>query len=370
MLPSYTDAPMDLVLPTPGTRLGDLVRELELRLSGTSVGPGLLPELAATIPDAASYVLVLFDGLGHHQLDHPNARSLAAAGVARISASFPTTTTVNLATVATGLEPAGHGMISHYMWLAELESVVNVLKWVTPEGVHTGYETSGFLPHPNLWERLKAAGIEPIAVQPGEFGSTPLTKLLYRGCRFEGVYSVDEAVDATVELSRVPGRLVFTYFPQVDVAAHIWGQRSAEYEESLRLVDTAWSQIVSRSSVPTIGTADHGHLDYRFEDKVMLRDPAYDALTFYGDPRSLFVRGDRELIRRVAVESGTEPIWVGAGDHIWREPRHRWLEDRIPDAVLMAPSGRVLLPRGFDRRLTGYHGGLSPEETGIPLLVG
>jgi hypothetical protein len=275
-----------------------------------------------------------------------------------------------MATIATGLEPAAHGVISHYMWLEELQSVVNTLKWFTPAGVHTGYDTKGFLPGPNLWERLRTAGIEPITVQPGDFSSTPLTQMLYRGCRFEGVYSVDEAVDATVELSREPRRLVFTYFPQVDFAAHVWGQQSEEYRASMQLVDTAWSRIVSRAAVPVIGTADHGHLDYRLEDKVMVRDPAYDELTFYGDPRSVFVRGTDELIERVATDLRTEPIWVGAGDLLWPGERHPELERRIPRAVFLAPSGKVLLPKGFDKRLTGYHGGLSPEEVGIPLLVG
>lgn len=361
---------MPLSLSEPGHRLGDLVREVELRLVGSSVGPGLAPEISAAIPDARSYVLVLFDGLGHHQLDHPAALSLAEASVARLAAPFPSTTTVSMATVATGMEPAQHGMISHYMWLAELGAVVNVLKWVTPAGVRTDHDTIDFLPRPNLWERLKAGGIEPITVQPGDFASTPLTRLLYRGCRFEGVYSVEEAVAATVDLSREPGRLVFTYFPQVDFAAHLWGQDSTEYESALRAMDTAWSQIAARAGVPVLATADHGHLDYRAEDKILLRDPAYNDLTFFGDPRSLFVRGDVDLIERVADESGTRPVWTNDRDGLWAGHRHPRLHERLPDAILMAPPRRVLLPRGFDKRLTGYHGGLAPQEVGIPLLVG
>jgi hypothetical protein len=248
--------------------------------------------------------------------------------------------------------------------------VVNVLKWVTPAGVHTNHDTEGFLPAPNLWERLKAAGIEPITIQPGAFAGTPLTSLLYRGCRFEGVYSVDEAVAATVDLSRPSGRFIFTYFPQVDFAAHVWGQRSLEYEEALRAVDTAWSLMTARAQAVVVGTADHGHLDYRFEDKVLLRDPAYEELTFFGDPRSLFVRGEADLIEAVAKEAVTEPIWADDHAGLWPGRRHARLEERLPEAILMAPPNRVLLPRGFDKRLTGYHGGLAPEEVGIPLMVG
>jgi hypothetical protein len=41
----------------------------------------------------------------------------------------------------------------------------------------------------------------------------------------------------------------------------------------------------------------------------------------------------------------------------------------LPDALLLAPEGKVILPRGFDKRLRGYHGGLDEREVRVPLLV-
>ena len=82
------------------------------------------------------------------------------------------------------------------------------------------------------------------------------------------------------------------------------------------------------------------------------------------------VRGSRRLIGRLAAETGAlliEPEqfvpWLGPG------PRHKELDRRLPDAVLLAPPGKVILPPGFDKRLVGYHGGLSREEVAVPLLV-
>jgi hypothetical protein len=54
-----------------GGGLINLVAELERRLTGKAVSPGLQPELAAAVPDAAGYLLVLCDGLGDGQLAHP-----------------------------------------------------------------------------------------------------------------------------------------------------------------------------------------------------------------------------------------------------------------------------------------------------------
>ena len=49
---------------------------------------------------------------------------------------------------------------------------------------------------------------------------------------------------------------------------------------------------------------------------------------------------------------------------------HPQIDERLPDAVLLAPDRRLLIPSGFDKRLVGYHGGLDPREATIPLLVG
>jgi hypothetical protein len=43
---------------------------------------------------------------------------------------------------------------------------------------------------------------------------------------------------------------------------------------------------------------------------------------------------------------------------------------RLGETVLLAPPGKAIIPRGFDKRLRCYHGGLSDEEVKIPLLVG
>jgi hypothetical protein len=346
--------------------------ELESRLGSSPPLPGLDTDLSGAIPSGASYVLVLFDGLGVAQLGVPETASLAASHRGVLHAPFPTTTTVALATIATGLAPAGHGVIGHLMWLPELERVVNVLKWRTPEGADVDFDTTSFLPAPNLWERMKAAGVEPITIQPGDFQGTPLTRAVYRGCRFEPVYGMEESVAATVELAATPNRLIFTYFQQVDFAAHVWGQRSGDYLSALSSVDRAWSALCARlpANVTLIGTADHGHINYREADKIPIRDE-FDRLIAYGDPRSVYLRGAPDLIGAFAQQAGSSVESIEDLRRVWgaEHGTHPQLPFREPDAAVLAPTGRVLLPKGFDRRLIGYHGGLDPAEVEIPLLV-
>jgi hypothetical protein len=352
--------------------LANLVAELEHRLTGTHAVDRLPPENAAMIPEGATYVLALFDGLGAAQLEHRSAEEMRSSLCGVIDAPFPSTTTVSMATVATGSHPRTHGTIGHQMWVPDLGRVVNVLKWRAPTGEVVDVDTTDWLPAPNLWERLTVRGVEAITVQPGQFASSPLTQALYRGARFEPVYTDSERIEATIQLAAQPGRLVFVYFAEVDFAAHVYGQESPMYNDALADADRAWSELSRRlpEGAVLVGTSDHGHVDFSASSKVLIRDPRYSDLTFYGDPRALYVRGDRHVIDHLAAEAGAELLeprairsMLGPGDD------HPELEARLPDALLLPPPDRLLIPRGMDRRLIGYHGGDTPEERSIPLLV-
>lgn len=359
-----------LIPSVTGRGLVNLVAEFERRLTGSARAAGLDDDLAALIPQGDSVCLALFDGLGASQSAEVDAFRSSMQGV--LHAPFPTTTTVSLATVATGRPVPGHGVIGHLMWLPQLETVANVLKFVTPAGKPIRFDYSGFIPGPNLWERLRAAGIEPVTVQPGAFSGSPLSTALYRGCRFEGVWNASEWVDAVADLSAEPGRFVFAYWPDIDVAAHVSGRASTEYRRTVTRAARLWERLRDRVGVPLIGTADHGHVDYRESGKFLLRDPELDRVTWFGDSRSLMVRGDLEVAARITDDTGAS--WYGPQDFaawLGTDPEpHPELDARLPQAVALARPDTLLLPPGFDRRLIGYHGGLSRAEVEIPLLVG
>ncbi len=352
-----------------GGSLINLVAELEYRLTGHAVSPRLHTDLSARIPEASTYVVVLYDGLGTAQLDHPRAGSLASHLSAAIDAPFPTTTTVALASVATGLPPSRHGLLGYQLWMPEIELVVNTIKWTTLWGEPVAIATDDLLPAPNLWERLTAAGREPITVQPAAFTGSPLSRLLYRGCRFDGIATIDELIDATRRLAAVPGRLILTYVPQVDFAAHVYGQQAPEYGDAIAIADWVWSALAATlpTDVVLVGTADHGHVDFPKHRQTKIAGPAHRDREFYGDGRVMFVRGEGATL---AAE--LPATWIERDDmqHWWGPvPRHDAFAVRAPDGVLVADDDRLLLHKHSDDRMIGNHGGLTDAERSVPLLV-
>jgi len=352
-----------------GGSLPNLMSELEFRLAGSSRFASLHPTLAGEIPNASTYVLFLFDGLGSLQLDHPSASPLASALRGSIDAPFPATTTVSLASVATALPPSQHGLLGYQSWIPELDRVVNTIKWTTLWGEPVDYDTSPLLPSPNLWERLSAAGLEPITVQPGNFIGSPLSKALYRGCRIEPAFTLDETAEATLQVAAEPGRLVFTYLPHVDFAAHVYGQDADEYGEALATVAWVWEQVASRlpNGAVMVGTADHGHVDFPKHRQVKIPKRLEADRVFFGDGRAMFVIGDGAPLGEelpatwVPIEDLVE--WWGPGPH------HPSFDARSPDGALIADDGFLLLHRHSDDRMVGNHGALTDAERLIPLLI-
>lgn len=366
-----------------GGSLVNLAAELEWRLAGSRLSARLHSPLAGLIPEASTYVLFMIDGLGARQLDHPAAGGLAEGLRGVLDAPFPTTTSVSLASAATGLPPSRHGLIGHFVLLAGYPLPVNSLRWKDASGRKMNRRTAEFLPGPNLWERLRAAGAEPITVQPADYADTPLTKALYRGCRFEGAASLDHFVSAAAGLAEAPGRLVFAYYPAVDAAAHKHGADSPEYARALGSAAYLWEGIAARlpAGAVMVGTADHGLAAVPRSGKRRLHRRLTPGLTLYGDPRTLYVRGPPDRIEELAAglpaswlpRERLEPLWGPAeedsgGGGGWSSISPPAPVEK-PDGAFLAQDGCALLPGHFDKRMVGYHGGLTPEELEIPLLV-
>jgi hypothetical protein len=351
-----------------GRGLVNLIAEIEGRISGTAAWSGLDSDLAESIPEASTYVLVLFDGLGAGQLGHPGAKSFESSLAATLEAPFPTTTTVSLATIATALPPSKHGQIAHLTWMEDVGQIVNSLKWVNLAGEPIIYDYQSLLPAPNLWERLRLAGAEPITVQPGDFFDSPLTKSTYRGARFESIWDYEELATATAQLAGEPGRLIFSYFPAVDVAGHVFGLESEEYAEAIGQAVRIWETIARElpTDVVAVGTADHGLVEFTEAQKQIVRDPRFDQLRLGGDTRGVQMWAEPRVVEEFADLTGG--TIADPSELIGPEPEPTALS-RLGEQVVLAPDNKAIIPKGFDKRLRCYHGGLSRAEVEIPLLV-
>jgi hypothetical protein len=217
--------------------------------------------------------------------------------------------------------------------------------------------------------RSTAAGYRMSLASLGGALGFHLEGVLYRGSRFEGYHDMGEAVAAAADLAAPPGRLVVLYVPHVDFAAHVAGQDSADYAEAMAVAAEVWMRLGHRlpAGAVAVGIADHGHVDVPVERRALIDKADHEGRIFAGDARAPFVHGEgAELAGRLParwVPRSEMEAWWGPG------PRHPEFERRAPDGVLVVEPGHAVLHRFSDDRLIGQHGGLTPEELEVPLLV-
>ena len=190
-LPEATQQRRTTPVPSyAGDNLVNLVAELELRLTGQSPTAVLRSDLASLIPDRRNCVLVVIDGLGDLQLAHPNADRLRRCHRATLTAPFPTTTTVGLSPIATGMTPMQHGAIGYTQWIPSLNRVMNMLQWSPVSGLgRVDYDPARYLPTSNLWERLNNHGVRTVIVQPAIHLHSRFSNMLSRGAERHGYTS-------------------------------------------------------------------------------------------------------------------------------------------------------------------------------------
>lgn len=377
----------ELGVPRYGTRsIADVAPSL---LEALGVEPAAGP---LRLGRASRACLLIIDGLGANMVERrrelaPTIHGLQSAEP--LTAAFPCTTAVCLASLGLGCTPGEHGFLGFTMFLPQLAGgLFDVLGW----RVHGADESlSGRFPPDRLQTRPTAleiaarAGITSTAVGPSAFSATPYTRATLRPSRYRGADTAEQLVEETLAALRESERaFVSSYYPFVDLAGHRFGLQSPEIDAEIATADEIVRGVAEAlpSDTLLVVTADHGLVDVPRENLIDLAD--FDELS--RDVRDL---GGEARARHVYTEPGT----TGAVLSRWRQvvgdrmqilerddvidmglfgplsPAHR---HRIGDLVAIAriPAGIVDRTRSqVECGMAAHHGSLTADERLVPLVV-
>lgn len=354
-------------------------------LPSVLAGMGVAGERAVIdLPPADRVVVLLIDGLGHHNLiacaeRAPFLASLLEDGTS-LDAGFPSTTPISLTSLGTGLAPGVHGITGLFLRRPEDGVVFNTLR--PPKDV----DPRVLQPHDTAFERAARDGVSVARVGPRSFDGDGLTEIALRGGAYLGADSVGERVAAVAEGVRRGGRaLVYAYYGDLDSTGHRHGWCSPAWQQELTHVDRLVAQMASAlpPDAVMLVTADHGMVDVPPDAR---RDVASTPAlregveTVAGDPRALHVHTRtgaaedvlaawRETLGRSAWalsrEEAVAASWFGRVDHA--------VLGRLGDVVVAAREdiavvdSRVMPPEILT--LVGMHGSLTEIEQRVPLLL-
>ncbi|MEA3356734.1 MAG: alkaline phosphatase family protein [Candidatus Bipolaricaulota bacterium] len=354
------------------------------------------------VPTARKVLFILLDGVGYLYLkdildrfpDMYLNRLIKRGGLIPITSVFPASTATAISSYSTGLTPQRHGMLGYRLYLKETSAITNMIRLSLignrdgNSAIAAGIDVDTFLGVPTIYEQLNQIGVETHIVLDRRISKSGLSTLLYRGAQnlHPTVSFSDMLVVTRRLLKRSQGETFFSlYWDSIDALGHTYGPWTEEVTGELRAIDAALERELAGGMDDTllIISSDHGFMTMEETDYLNISDypPLEQALLLppVGDTRGayLFVREGRKkevseflndnfegdllcLDSRWALRTGL----FGSGE------QKREIYDRIGDLVVIATGARALYyPYKGSTKLKGMHGGVTPEEMLVPLIV-
>jgi len=405
--------PAEFVLPHyEGLSLANIGPTVAELLGGSIPGGVAMPGdvWADMAPGVRRVVMVLLDAVGYDRfLDVLNDESLVfrrladAGHLFPLTSVFPSTTTAVLTSLWTGRTPAEHGLVGYVLFLREFGVTTDMIRLI-PRGrdkrgtgkdtlLDWGLKPDEFLPVPGLAQSLADDGIVTRSLLRKEYVNSFLSQLHYRGvAELRGHLDSPDMWVCLREMLQAhrDERLFLTaYWGAVDTISHDRGPQSPHWDAALRnlaysLEREFLSQLTpaDREGTLLIVTADHGQIVTPLERTVYLKQhPAlYETLVMSptGEPRVpyLHVRsGHVDAVKSyfadhlahsfVALNAET----VLSSGLLGREPIAPAVPHRLGDVVAIARDDWILYDRPKEPDMIGRHGGLTPGEMLVPLLM-
>jgi len=365
--------------PAYGQRsLGDVVPAVAAALGV----PGAAEPTGLVLPDAASYVVFLIDGLGANLLTrYAHAAPYLSALLADqlpATCGVPSTTATSLTSLGTGLAPGSHGLVGFTSRVPGTGKLLNALFW------DQDVDPLEWQPHRTAFGRLQDAGVPVTVVNKRQFETSGLTRAAHRGADYVGADKVGERIAAAVASSAVRPSLTYLYDGDLDWTGHQFGVASSQWLMQLSMIDAEAEQL--RETLPPhvrlVVIADHGMVDSPTDRRIDVDEhhELRDGVSLLGGEarfRHLYCQrgavddvvatwsaflGERAevMTRETAIGRG----WFGAVDSL--------VLPRLGDVVVACRSDHAILSTRdfpYEATLVGLHGSLTEDEMLIPLVV-
>lgn len=355
------------------------------------------------VPESSIAVIILADGLGHHNLaaHSGHARFLSRAWrssehALTLDTGAPTTTATSLASLGTGLVPGEHGLVGYDVYAPHLDRVVNMLGRWDP-----AVDPKQWQEHTSVLHTAHQAGAKVLTVSRPQFRDSGLTRAALAGGEFTGASRIESRFAATAEwishqrprsgqVRRGPAAkiLVYLYVDELDKTGHSDGVGSPRWRNMLESLDAASERFCTQlrrdfgDHVTVLLTADHGMVNVAEDQRIdisgmdhLLNGVRHTA----GEPRCVQLHTEpgaaegvaqnweRAFGDRVVVTTRTHAVaegWFGTvSDH---------LLPRIGDVLVAARDDLAIFHTERNGTsglsMVGQHGSLTEVERRVPLV--
>ena len=321
--------------------------------------------LSDDVHEAETINFILADGLGYENLKSTDSY-LNKNVTKSINTTFPSSTNVALSSISFVKNPIEHGLIGYYMYDKSQYGLINALNW--NEDNKNLLLSDHFQKQNSIWKIFKEKKIYASNFQPRNLVGTPLSDCLYELSSTIPYDDEQNLLELLSESTILENRFNFIYYPLIDVAAHVFGVNSEEWQIEIAKFEKLAYEIsnISNKKTKTVITADHGLTNIDAERRHHLNYG--EDLQIYGDQRSVYINGSQESVLETFSEVPGMLLEQHELSYLLGDPTNEFLQSIYPDFCFLVEDKNIIYPKHLSAKLKGYHGGLSKEELKIPII--
>ena len=321
--------------------------------------------LSSSLYEAENINFIIADGLGSKNIEETDS-FFNKYNAGSVNSTFPSSTNVALSTVNLVDQPINTGMLGYFQFDKNKYGLINALNWSQEN--EKMLEDDFFKKNKTIWTVLKEKNIFANNVQPKDLENSALSKYIYKDSNQINYKDEDDLIDLVKNSSLLENRFNFIYYPKIDIAAHLFGVGSNEWQKELEIFEGV-IETINESNVRktyTIISADHGLLNVDNESRYYLEYP--DTVEIFGDQRAVYANGTEEEIKKVFEKVPGEFLPNDQLQLFLGQSEGQYMERLFPDFCFLVDKGNIIFPKHLKADLVGYHGGLTEEEMKIPLI--
>jgi predicted AlkP superfamily pyrophosphatase or phosphodiesterase len=364
-------------------------------------------------------VLFFIDAFGWRFLeryadDYPFLQEITQNGVvSKLTSQFPSTTAAHVTCIHTGLAPGQSGIFEWQYYEPALDSIIVPLMFSYPGESEretlkaANIDPKTIFPTQTLYQDLNRQGIKSHVFQPISFAYSTFSTQILDGAQTNAYRTFPEALVNLGQLVAQQPRpaYYFLYYPNIDTIGHHYGPNSAQFEAEVDTFLTIMERLFLRKLLRKEGgqrantlfilTADHGqveidpkttiylNLDKRFKgiEHYLKTNARGDLLIPGGSARDWFL-----YIKDGLLDEAQAFLAEGLADkadvvktqdlieqgYFGPQPVSRAFLERVGNLVILPYRYESVWwyeKDKFEQKFYGHHGGLTPQEMEIPLLL-
>ena len=325
-----------------------------------------------------------------------------------MTSQFPSTTADHVTCMHTGLDVGQSGVYEWNYYEPLVDEVITPLLFAYAGDKErdtlkrSGIPTEAFFPTQTFYQKLQTRGITSYVFQSESYTPSTFSDIVYKGASVIPFKILSGALSNLVELVRADTATVsyyLLYYDKIDAICHTYGPKSRQFEETVDAFLSMMEELMYKKLSGKVGqtllilTADHGQVEvdprrtFYLNKQVMnieqyLRKNQRGKLLIpAGSARDMFLHVKEERIDEL-VALLQKHLADRAEVYCTEEliAQHFFGSIQPSREFLMRVGNVVILPYQhetvwwfeegkFDMHFQGHHGGLTPEEMEIPLLL-